>query len=198
MKRTASCIKAGYTLTEVIVVLVIIAIIAAISIPLWAPSKKRAFEETTKNTLRQSWIALSLYREQNDGNAISGTRSELGLPGLDDFTLTFLKSNGIQWPMSPGRVGYGPIYYPLDPSDNVTKDNSGKFDRRLRDWLTVSRRDEEKSILIGDFHHTEGCGKYPDISCVFSGFGVTLAGALRSQRSNGMISSPMWWEEQKQ
>ena len=189
----------GITLVETVAVLVIIAILAALTIPLWAPSKKKVFEETTRNTMRQTWIALSLYREQNDGNAVAGTRAELGLPGPDFFHLEFLRKNGIKWSVTPGKIAYGPIYYPLDPTDNVTKDTSGQFDRRLRDWLTASRRDEENAVLIGDFHHTEGCGKLPqDLACVYRGFGVSLSGALRTQRSNGMIASPLWWEKQRQ
>jgi len=56
----------GFTLTEVIVVLAIIAIVAAIMFPVIMNAKKSAYKATTTSNLRQCITAALIYEGDND------------------------------------------------------------------------------------------------------------------------------------
>jgi prepilin-type N-terminal cleavage/methylation domain-containing protein len=184
----------GFTLIEVVVVIVIVMIIAALTLPIWISAKSRSKEVVTENNLRQTWLALEMYRQGNDGGASIGPSSALGLPNIDAFH-ALVKSSGIKWWHAPEKIGYGPIYYPMDRSDYVIAGLKESYDRRMDMWLEYNRRHESSSVIVGDFWHTETCGKYPLPNCLFKGFGLRLDGSVMRREAVGDIYAPKWWEE---
>ncbi len=106
-----------------------------------------------------------------------------------------MKSRGIEWWHQGDKIGYGPIYYPIDKSDLVSSSHSKFLDQRLKEWLDYSGRNEASSIIIGDFNHTDGCAQFPDKFCLFKGFGLTLNGSIVRKRATGEIHSVEWWEQ---
>lgn len=183
--------RSAFTLLEVITVVAIVAIVAAISYPVWISAKERGLEALTRNDLRQAYIALELYRSDHDGGGVFvGASSQLGLPNRDQFSFV-LRNAGIQWGFVTQRLGYGPIYYPFDPSD--VRDSQQR-ERWLRRWTAYNEKFEASSVMVGDFHHTRGCGYVPSFNCLFNGFGVTLDGQLRRKRALGDTNLADWWE----
>lgn len=57
----------GFTLIEVLVVIGIIAVIAAILFPVFAHSRAKAYQATCGSNLKQIGIAVQLYTQDNDG-----------------------------------------------------------------------------------------------------------------------------------
>jgi prepilin-type N-terminal cleavage/methylation domain-containing protein len=185
----------AFTLVEIVVVLLIVAIIAAITFPVMTAAKKKSYETMTQENLHQCWLALEVYRQDFDNASVEmGTSSDLGLPNVDGFH-SLIKKSGIKWWYAPGKIGYGPIYYPMDRSDFVVKGLDIAYEARLNTWLSYNRAEQSKSVIIGDFNHTEGCFKFPDARCLLKGFGIQLDGSLSHRQAVGYINRPTWWGE---
>ncbi|RYG30852.1 type II secretion system protein [bacterium] len=182
----------AFTLTEILVAMAIIAVLAGLSVGAWSSARKSALERSTENSLRQAWLALELYRSDADGHAEAGTSSQMGLPNVDGFH-ALLKKGGITFWQQAGSKGYGPVYYPYDPSDLIVGlEEPGR--KKLEAWLKTVQHKRSDVVLFADFSHTEGCGEMPQPDCVFTGIGITASGAIRKQKSSGEIGSPRWWE----
>jgi len=185
----------AFTLTEIVIVIAIVAVLTGLTVPIWNSVRKRSYESHTLNSLRQAHLALELYRQGEDQGAMfTGTSSQMGLPNRDNFS-RLLVERKIRWWTAPGKVGYGPIYYPVDPSDIVNPGTEPFVRHQLKSWLSYTVKNEANSVLLGDFNHTQGCGKFPDKFCLFKGIGVALNGSLVRRRAAGEIHSCEWWEQ---
>ncbi|MCC7229420.1 MAG: prepilin-type N-terminal cleavage/methylation domain-containing protein [Fimbriimonadaceae bacterium] len=69
----------AWTLVEVIVVISIIAVLAALSYPVFVAVKAKANETTCMSNLHQLQMAVALYREDY-GSGTAGTPEQMGLP----------------------------------------------------------------------------------------------------------------------
>jgi|GEM_PF-2614733 type II secretory pathway pseudopilin PulG len=194
MEKTALKNYRGFTVVEICVVIGIVVVISAISFPIWVQTKKSGREAGTKSNLHQLWLAVELY-QQDQGNSFptSGESSQMGLPNQEQF-YTLLKGTKIKWNYASEKIGYGPIYYPIDRTDDTPHDSTGYFDERLRSWLKHTAKYGSASIELADFNHTEGCGRFPEVTCVFKGIGVSLDGTLSVRSANGFIHTPDWWD----
>ena len=92
MKRQAR--KRGFTLVELMVVAVIVAILAAVAIPLMSANKSRAIMTEAeaglgmlRSSLRTLYAETSAYNKDRNGNAIS-TGSITNIPGVNVNDLT--------------------------------------------------------------------------------------------------------------
>lgn len=185
----------GFTLVEIVVVIAVLAILIAITLPVWTRAKRSTYKTITMENLHQAWLALELYRQDTDpGSPNVGSSSAMGLPNVDGFY--YLRQRlQLQWWQVQGRIGYGPIYYPFDRSDFVPTGNQEQYEWRLQNWIEYSREHESDSVIIGDFNHTEGCGQFPDPYCLFVGYGVRLNGSAVQKTSIGQIWDPTWWDK---
>ncbi len=74
----------GFSLVELLVVVIIIAIIAAIAIPNLLASRRAANEASAINSLRTIHSAQATYQASNGGGTSYGTFVQLGTAGLVD------------------------------------------------------------------------------------------------------------------
>lgn len=101
MRNPSSCPRA-FTLTELLVVLVILAALTAIVFPVLARARESARRATCKSNLHQIGLALALYRADYDGvdaqKSVPLSHSELGLPyhfSYDVFYNQYVKNREV-------------------------------------------------------------------------------------------------------
>lgn len=100
----------AWTLTELLLVLAIIAVLAALLYVCLAPMRGRGSEARCMNNLRQIGVALSMYRQDHDGIDLPQAQSAAayGLPQRNLLSLlpylkdrNVLKCNDEAFPFSP-------------------------------------------------------------------------------------------------
>jgi type IV pilus assembly protein PilA len=88
----------GFTLVELLVVMLIIGILAAIAIPSFLSQKDKAHDASTKSEAKSAQTALETYATDNNGSYAGATSA--GLHGIEptivtaDITLSNLSANG--------------------------------------------------------------------------------------------------------
>jgi prepilin-type N-terminal cleavage/methylation domain-containing protein len=80
-------VNLGFTVTELLVVIVILVILAAITIPLIGKSKEGAHKAAEEVRLRQLYVALNLYEGDHDHQP---------LPSLANLEKTYVKSSFLE------------------------------------------------------------------------------------------------------
>ncbi|MCX5700822.1 MAG: prepilin-type N-terminal cleavage/methylation domain-containing protein [Candidatus Omnitrophica bacterium] len=75
----------GFTLIELIVVVIVIGILATMAIPQYLKATERALSAKAKNNLGLIAQAEKLYRAENDTYVAAGTAGELTTNGLQNY-----------------------------------------------------------------------------------------------------------------
>jgi general secretion pathway protein G len=124
MRLSKHCIKdeAGYTLTEMLVVILIITLIAAVVTPTILSQLSRAKAKTASLQLDSTAATLTMFREDTGRfpNDAEGLAALVEDPGIAGWTGPYLKSDkGINDPWSRK------IVYKLDSDDQATLTSLG-------------------------------------------------------------------------
>ncbi|MBV6502144.1 MAG: hypothetical protein AKCLJLPJ_00187 [Fimbriimonadales bacterium] len=102
MRRTHS--KPGFSLVEVIVVTLILAILGAIVYAMLAPSRERAFQDACSARLKQLYAAMQMYGADNEGG-ITGRLMGLAPPPQLSSLKPYLESKEMFYcPETPDYV----------------------------------------------------------------------------------------------
>lgn len=138
MKRKA------FTLVEVLVVLAILAIIAALLFPVYSSSKNAAGKVVSYSKLKQSHLGLLLYREDYGGdNGHYGKPSLMNLP-YDHWVFTDQGDYGVDWDLR--RPGGCP---PWQAERRVTGFVFSNMTDES-DWPRDSILYQENTVVFGD------------------------------------------------
>ncbi|MBL8048961.1 MAG: hypothetical protein JNJ45_09805 [Chthonomonas sp.] len=170
---------------EVITVMAIIAILAAIAAPHLASARQRAEQTVTVNHLRQSAMALSLYRSENDGDGKLGKPTQMGLPPLKTFAFQFGDRFMRPLPCSY-RKSSDYIYWALD------------FSRPEEDpepWEWVVAQTGEQSPLISTTDCTDPGINRLSVYERKLGLAVQLDLGLIRRTRTGNDSRLAWWKD---
>lgn len=196
MKRRA------FTLLEVMVVVGIIVILASLTMPALQRAKLSAKVTATKGNLRQIYIGLMLYREQNDPVTEYGTAVEMGLPWLMEAPATArsIVPTEAVWRSpccchkdgpGPGRSGDYSKYY---------TDYASYFDGYADElWTPYVRRVEGGAVLLADLHCNDPeLDLYRPISPICL-VGVRLNGRIEARhRTMSAASYQRFWHSEDQ
>jgi len=112
MRKTQRSRKAGFTLVELMVVAIIVAILAAVAIPLMTGNKRRAMATeaqsalgTIRTQLRMMYAATGNYATNSNGQAVQGLGNIEGL-NIGDLAGKYWSTNAYSFSALPnGAVG---------------------------------------------------------------------------------------------
>lgn len=94
---------AGFTLVEVMVVVVIIGLLAAIAIPKFTDSKSRAYVTSQRSDLSNLAMQQELF--YNSGQVYGLTAAQVGVTPTTGVTLSILEATGSGWSASTSHAG---------------------------------------------------------------------------------------------
>lgn len=159
----------GFTLTEVLVVLAIIALLTSITLPVLQGAVKRARESTCVSNLKQIGYGVLLYRTEQGLESVYGRTHEMGLP--PDGYLTVTKSELWCRGQRPETCVPGKWYlpqYPLHPG-GVPPD---EWETAQRQWSAYALRRLDSTVIFFDENHQQSC---PTTRLMpFRAMGITL------------------------
>jgi general secretion pathway protein G len=87
-------VRRGFTVVELIVVIVVIGIIAAIAIAKFVEAKEQAYLASMKSDLRNFALYEQFYATDNDGNYFAGDGIAQGFKPTPDITVTAVNDAG--------------------------------------------------------------------------------------------------------
>lgn len=175
--------KQAFTLVEVLVVCAIIAALAALTFSTLLQSSESANQTTCASNLRQLWLAVAMYREENEPHSQTGSIAAMGLPPEPR-----LIQPEVLWLSCPDRhfrMGSIPQNYLWMPGLIGSQ-------AEVTDWIPISEKYEDATVLISDWQHNDDetlrLTQYEKL-----GFGIELSGSLRRKKAAGPIPRLRWW-----
>lgn len=181
---TYFCKQRAITLVEILTVVGILIILAALIYPLGRSAVLKAREAQTVSNLRQLHMAVMIYQE-NEGFA--GTTE--GLMPREEFILLAVKEWGM-WPPGPlsGTPIYGQYYYyptrETDPGNPI---------QIADEWKKTLEICGDEAIMIADFTFSDQLPDWGDPYQESYGIGIRINGAIDRLRSRGDPIWPAWW-----
>lgn len=186
--------KRAFTLIEVLVVISIILVLAALLLPTFRSAKDSANESSCLSNLHQLGMAVSLYRSENNGDGVTGDMFEMGLPpsgpgyGLLWDHMPVAKKLGIC--RGPGRPknmapdGFAYRYIPAPPGQKTGTTT----------WKQYVQDKGEAAIVFMDENHNAS-----SVSMLAPGVtkhivGVRLSGEVVRKTKKGDPWNFDWWD----
>ena len=140
--------KAGFTLLEVMVVIAIVLILAAIVMPVYNRAKEKSHEATCVSNLRQMWMSISMYRQDWDGIDTPDHPYRMGLPSYSFLTYEIITKNNFECRghYKSDRHNYYQAFWGND-------DLSGFEEYVKLAWIPFAKKYGDNLMLIGDHQH---------------------------------------------
>ncbi len=113
--------KKGFTLIELLVVIGIIGILAAISIPIFAQYKDRAYDSDTKSHLHNIFLACKGYW------ADEGSASDCTVAVADDPEYGYTQTGNMSIAASGGEIAFNGIASHADSGNTYTINSMGSI-----------------------------------------------------------------------
>ncbi len=181
-------LKRAITFVEILCCIVIMLIVAAISYPVFSSAKESAKITSAKQNLHQLFLAVALYRNDEDG-AEFGLPAQMGLPSVDNVDSLNIATKSV--PISSRWSPCGLL--PGDTTNVIWYVNYRPFDEAT--WLDALK-------IVGNQTRM-----FYDNQCDFKGvdpndnldrhrsLAVTLDGNLLTKISTGSPDRPKFWGE---
>lgn len=96
----------GFTLIELLITIVIVGILAAIAVPQYRETSRRAHEAAAKEDLRNLMTAQEMFRHRNDAYS-DGTQASAGAPVTDENGEVLVRTSpGVTLSVTGGDGGF--------------------------------------------------------------------------------------------
>lgn len=179
--------RRGFTLTEMLIAVGVITIVAGLSYPVFQKARERSKMSSCSATLRQIGVALALYRESEGGNAV-GTPSQMGLPP-DPISLWETDYIPIElfWECKGHSPG-GALYSFNFPSAHDSK-------VRHENWAAYSRKHGEAVVTFYDLNHQESLPRNFTWERWLA-IGLRLDGSTYIRHRMGAPVAYGWWHDE--
>lgn len=190
--------RRGITLIEVLVVLAIVCVLAALAFPAFQNSREQAKVAVTTERLKNIGVALLLYREQCEAKD-SGTPSEMGSPlggfrSNDLWTVLRLPIDTFKC-ASPKKSVLNPIdssgaYKCMSCPGMVGADRRSAFERS---WSKSSEVHGSRMPFVVMMCHADPNTSRSSVFSTHLGLGVNFEGQFVKIRKTGTWQKPEWW-----
>lgn len=188
---------AGVTLAEVVFVMALLAVLAAIMAPAFTRAKAASSSARCIANLRYIYAGLSIYRNEYEGTDDPAPSLQMGLPqrayeaveGEAAGREASLRDNWVchgQAPFSRMPVNYTQMW----PAPSYTPEYNEGDDAR---WIEHVRKMGQAAILMEDWNHQ----LHTPINrfTVQKSIGLHLGGFVKFKIRRGDSSDYRWWEE---
>lgn len=176
--------RRGITITEVLVVVVILAILMALLFPAFAKAKMESKAAATKISLRGFYQGLLLYQADYEERVQFGPVSEMGLPhagqGFANFMRSYTKVPSNEW-LKHER--FFPCGLKLTNLHYLGLWYFGNYIGPTG-WESEVQKYKEKTVVLADMNCNEAS---VDMNCQFCdkrSIGITLTGQILDRRSS--------------
>lgn len=187
--------RIAFTLVEVIVVVAILAVLAALLYPVLAKAKEGSKMATCRSNLRQRFVALQLYRDTVDGTDVPADSESMGFPAHLDCVLwpqdcwtnaeRRLACSG-RHPRMPGwPVGYRQFW---PPPRHFTAAYSKEQEAK---WIEYLHAAGPGALVLTDMNHPL---HFPANDWTIQrAFGIAMDGSLKTRVRRGDPNGYDWW-----
>jgi len=175
----------GFTLVEIVVVISIVVLVAALTWPVFRKAKAQALEASSISNMRQLHVAIGVYRSDYEGVEY-GSMEDMGLP---DAPSPQYLGPSVSTLRPPTMTSRGYYYYPVPSS----------IDHRNPPWKVYCPEHLGQTVLLADvwFNPVIGDPPYPyyfmDPLTTKYVIGITLDGNIKRKTAQGPLSLT-WWD----
>ncbi|MDQ2986899.1 MAG: prepilin-type N-terminal cleavage/methylation domain-containing protein [Armatimonadota bacterium] len=178
--------RTGFTLIEIIVAMAILAILAAMLLPVLLSSVKQAKKTSCQEKLVQLHRAIELYRIDHQPNSDHGLPAAMGLPPnlatlriASNLPRELLRCQGVT--NRSAGVAFTTLFM-------VTPELEAE-------WQAYVAKMGPRTVLILDDNHQQNPNLQNSPFAVHDAFGVNLSGSVERRSSAGHPASFEFWSE---
>lgn len=184
--------RPGLSLPEVVIVMAILVMLAAVCFPVFAGARKAAQETLCVSNLRQLYVAITLYRQEQGGDGVYGTPVEMGLPdGWRRLPISVdLKGDACRG-LDPIVCHHSYGYNKAWPTQEAQFHNQAADEA----WARYVRTYADASIIAWDDHHQFAC-PVTEFS-KHRTYGLHLDGHVKLRIRFGESTNWYWWHDDK-
>lgn len=185
--------RRGFTLIEMLCVIAIIAVLAALLMPVLASAMRASKETVAISNVKQLHLAFSLYRSEYDGDVRYGKASEMGLP---DMTRIY---TGAPWRLLPGteKLWASPCGQHVDTTKAETAGTNLDYhasDIEDETWASYAQRRQEEAVLVYDLNCSAPDAILHSPYMLKKVIGVRLNGSLVRRTTRELLIDLAAWD----
>lgn len=186
--------KQAFTIIEILCVIAILSVLAAILFPVFARAKLETKATSAKLNLKGFWQGLMIYQADNDEKTDYGLPEEMGLPpankGWIDFVNQYTGDHRDGWQT---KKQYLPCGSRVDPLADL--DGLWYMPAMHMDWGREVVKRQADTVVVFDKNCNDSDTRIMCQFCTKRSIGVTLGGAIKDKvDANWMVFDQRFYQ----